>query len=147
MRHFPTVFRCIVFLKQMKRFLQIVAVLAITLLSVQPAIAGLTCDLGAPAGLTCAPHCPMAGSHVSKDCQKPLHASRTGCQQESCRFGWPQAVVRSTQIAKTKAIAAPFFLALPTAAPAKASASTAPPPSDLAAASPPRHILFRVFRI
>jgi NADH-quinone oxidoreductase subunit I len=66
---------------------------------------------------------------------------------ESCRFGWPQAVVRSAAGAKPKAIVSPLFLALPAVAPTGITTSAAPLQGDLVAASPPRHILFRVFRI
>jgi len=131
----------------MKKFFQLVAVVAIALLTSQPAIAGLTCGLVPPANLPCAPHCPMSMSHTGSKCEVPLQASRSGCQQESCRFGWPQAVVRSVAGARHKAILTPLFLASPAAAPANIMVSSAPPPGDLAEASPPRHILFRVFRI
>jgi hypothetical protein len=131
----------------MKKFFQFVAVVAIALLTSQPAIAGLTCGLVPPANLPCAPHCPMSMSHTGLKCQVPLQASRMGCQQESCRFGWPQAVVRSAAGAKPKAIVSPLFLALPAVAPTGITTSAAPLQGDLVAASPPRHILFRVFRI
>ena len=89
----------------------------------------------------------MSMSHTGLKCQVPLQASRTGCQQESCRFGWPQAVVRSAAGAKPKAIVPPLFWALPAEAPTGITTFAAPLPGDLAAASPPRRILFRVFRI
>jgi hypothetical protein len=130
----------------MKKFLQLVAVFAIALLMAQPAIAGLTCGMGTSSTLPCAPHCPMATRSMRADCQMP-RASGYGCIQECCRFGWPQAVVRSVSGARHKAIATPFFLVHPAAASANLMSLSAPPPGDLAAASPPRHILIRVFRI
>jgi hypothetical protein len=130
----------------MKKFLQLVAVLAIAVLTTQPALAGLTCGMGTTSSLPCAPHCPMAMRSMGMNCQMP-RASRSGCMQECCRFGWPQAVVRSAAGARPKAALAPSFLAVPAAASANITVSSAPLPGDLAAASPPRHILFRVFRI
>lgn len=147
LRHTLDVFGCIVSLKRMKKFFQIVSVVAIALLTSQPAIAGLTCGLVPPASLPGAPHCPLSMSHSGLNCQVPLQASRTGCRQESCRFGWPQAVVRSISGAKHKAIPGPLFQASPAATPVNRTALSAPPPGDLAAASPPRRILLCVFRI
>jgi hypothetical protein len=146
LRHIRCAFRCIVFLKRMKKLLQLVAVLAIALLTAGPALAGLTCSMGTASALPCAPHCPMAMHHMGMDCQMP-QASRMGCMQECCRFGWPQAVVRSAHGVKPKAAVSAIFVAVPFAATGATAAAAAPPPGDLVASSPPRHILFRVFRI
>jgi hypothetical protein len=135
-----------VFLKRMKKYLQLVAVLAIALLTAEPALAGLTCSMGTASALPCAPHCPMAKHRMGMNCQMP-RASRMGCMQECCRFGWPEATVKSAQGNKPKAAVSAISIANRVATEGPITAYAAPSPSDLVASSPPRHILFRVFRI
>lgn len=132
----------------MKRILQIVSVLVVALLAAQPALAGLSCTMGEPANIPCAPDCNMAAmGQMGMDCQMPLQLAGTGCFQDCCRQGMPQAVAQLTSGAKPKAARTELVLMAPQMATALETAFRATPPDAIAAAAPPRYILFRVFRI
>jgi hypothetical protein len=130
-----------------KRLLQIVAVFVVALLCAQPALAGMSCAMGAPASTPCAPDCGMAMGHMGIDCQMPLQIAGTGCIQDCCQQGLPQVVAQLTAGAKPKAAGTQFLQVPPTIALAVHTAFVAMPPGDIASAGPPRYILFRVFRI
>jgi hypothetical protein len=129
----------------MKRLLQIVSVLVIALLAAQPALAGLTCNMEAPGSMACAPVCAMATNQMGMDCQMPQQVAGAGCMEDCCQHGLPQAVAQFATGAKPKA---PQLLptTLPMAPPAE-TVFAVTPPGGIIAATPPRYILFRVFRI
>jgi hypothetical protein len=131
----------VIFSKQMKKFLQFVAVMVVAVLATQPALAGLTCTMVA-ASVPCAPRCPMV-----VDCPMAHHGASADCLQDCCRYPLPQAISRSSRQAKPKADRAPMFMLVPAIPQSTHPAFAAPPPGDLAAASPPRNILLQVFRI
>jgi hypothetical protein len=137
----------IVLLKSMKRFLQVVSVFVVALLTAQPALAGLTCTMRALASVPCVPHCPMAMSQMARDCQMAQQAAGADCQPNCCRYPTPQAVVRSASKSRPKAARTPFVLAVHAVSQRIHPAFIAPPAGDLAAAAPPRHILLQVIRI
>jgi hypothetical protein len=97
--------------------------------------------------MPCAPECDMAMDHMGANC--PLHhdSTGTGCLQDCCRNGWPQAVAQSASKARPKTSGTPFLVAVPGPASAGIAAFAIPPPGDIDAAAPPRHILLQVFRI
>jgi hypothetical protein len=131
-----------------KRILQIVSVLVVALLGSQPALAGISCTMGAPASMPCAPGCNMtAMSQMGMDCQMPLQIAGTGCFQDCCQQGLPQLQAQLTSGAKPKAARSQLVLIAPQMASAPQSAVASTPPETLAAATPPRYILFRVMRI
>jgi hypothetical protein len=132
----------VVFSKRMKRFLKLVAVIVVAGLTAQPALAGLMCQMVASASVPCAPRCPMAA-----DCPMAHHGASADCLQDCCRYPQPQAIARSSRQAKPKADNASRLLAVPADSRTTHPAFAVPLPGDLAAASPPRTILLKVFRI
>lgn len=129
----------------MKRLVQFVAVLAIGLLVVQPALAGLPCVAGA--NTECAPGCPMAMNGMRPGCPMASQMASGDCPQNCRGHALPQA---------TAPVAAPEKLKLAvSAAPSMLLGSVfmAEPelnlrtPIEARIASPPRYILNRAFRI
>lgn len=135
------------FLKRMKKVLQFVAVALVAVLATQPAIAGLTCGLRTSSVASCVLAFGMTMSQMGANCPLHHHQTGTGCLQDCCRKGWPQALVQSASKARPKAVGTQLFLAVPTPAQAGIAAFATPLPEDIAAAAPPRYILLRVFRI
>jgi hypothetical protein len=131
----------------MKKVLQIVAVALAAVLIAQPAIAGLTCGMTVSPVAACAPACGMAMSQMGAHCPMPHHGTDTGCLQDCCRNGWPQAVVQSASKAKPKAARTGYLQTAPNPAPTGLAAFAAPLREEIAAAGPARHILLQVFRI
>ena len=147
LHHAPNARRRIVFLKGMKKALQIVAIALVAVLTAQPALAGLTCGMTPSKAMPCVPKCDMAMHHMGANCPMHHHDTGTGCLQDCCRHGWPPALVQSASKTRLKTSGTPFLLAVP--GPVLASAATfAPaPPEKIVAAAPDRHILLQVFRI
>jgi hypothetical protein len=131
----------------MKKVLQFVAAALVAVLAAQPALAGLTCGMMPSTAMPCAPKCEMAKDHMGAKCPMHHDDTGTGCLQDCCRNGWPQALVQSSSKARPKAGGTQLFLALPTPAQAGIAAFATPLPEDIGAAAPPRYILLRVFRI
>jgi hypothetical protein len=131
----------------MKKVLQIVAAALVAVLTAQPAIAGLTCGIRVSPAAECVPACGMAMSQMGADCPMPHHGADTGCLQDCCRNGWPQAVVQSAAKARPKAARARFLQAAPSPVPTGSAAFAASLREEIAAAGPARHILLQVFRI
>ena len=131
----------------MKKILQIVAFALVAVLTAQPAVAGLTCGMTVSPVAACAPACGMGMSQMGANCPMPHHGTDTGCLQDCCRNGWPQAVVQSASKAKPKAARTGYLQTAPNPSPAGMAAFAAQPREEIVAAGPARHILLRVFRI
>jgi hypothetical protein len=130
----------------MNRLFKTVVAALVALLTAQPALAGLTCGMMPMAAGT--HECEMAMSAMGEDC--PMHHSQsagTGCLQECCRNGWPQALVQLPSKAKPKSGGMQFPVAVLRAAVDAHSSQATAPLEEIAAASPPRHVLLKVFRI
>ncbi len=136
-----------IILKLMKWFLQIVAVVAGALLAAQPALAGLSCEMGTPTGGHCAPCCREAMNRMGMDCPMQQQAAATGCDQNCCSDALPQGVAELTSGVKPKIVIAKFFAVAPRLVTDAGTAFAAAPPGKTAAAAPARYILFQVFRI
>jgi hypothetical protein len=134
----------------MKKALQFVAIALVAILATQPALAGLTCGMK-PFPTMPDAACNMAMNQLANQlgASCPMHSrgAGTGCLQECCRNGWPQAVVQSASKAKPKAVGTQFLLSTPGVASIGVAVSAAPPADALAAAAPDRHLLLQVFRI
>lgn len=135
------------FLMRMKKVLQIVVVALVAVLTAQPAIAGLTCGMRVSPVAAGASACGMEMSEMGAHCPMPHHGTDTGCLQDCCRNGLPQAVVRSALKAKPKAARAKFLQPAPSPLATGSAIFAAPPREEIAAAGPARHILLQVFRI
>jgi hypothetical protein len=130
----------------MKRlFKSAVAALAV-LLTVLPAVAGLTC--GAMPLVAFGHESEMPMSALGAEC--PMHHGHhagTGCLQECCRNGWPQAIVHPASKAKPKTGGMQSPLAVPGPLADVPSYFATATREEIAATGPPRHVLLKVFRI
>jgi hypothetical protein len=131
----------------MKKLLQIVVIVVVALLMAQPAIAGLSCDMGRPVSGPCAPDCGEAMSQMGMDCQKPMQVASTGCEQNCCMEGIPQGVFRLTADRKHKAGNTEILALVPRISADDVMAFAAPPFNLTVASGPPRYVLLQVFRI
>jgi hypothetical protein len=126
----------------MPRRFQFVAILVISLLAAQPAIAGLTCAM-ANAAAVCTHHMPA----MAADC--PMHQSATAsfCQPDCCSHAQPVFTAPFTAAAKPKLA----LLSQPSLLPAAAVPTHATLPArvriEVFAPTPPRYILQHAFRI
>lgn len=127
----------------MKRVLSICAVTLIALLSAGPAGAALTCALGNPAMDA---SCPMGMTHMDRDCPMS-RAMAMDCTQDCCNRTLPQAVSVPGIPAKSKIQVTPLSTFSPLAVQFTGTGALSEPVSVVAAASPPRYLLLRVFRI
>jgi hypothetical protein len=133
--------------KRMKKLLQFVTVLAISLFAGQPGFAALACSARTAASVPCAPRCPMAMHHLGAECLGHESAAGSRCDQEFCRHGVAPAVMRLASGTRRTALNTGFVASLP---PTTANASVASPPplpDPPVSGAPARYILFRVFRI
>jgi hypothetical protein len=129
----------------MKRFVQLVAILAVVFLAAQPALAGMAC---APAqSAACIPGCPMAMSAMGPDCQMTGNTVTGDCPQNCCSLSLsqrlaPLAAPRKLHLSLL-ASATVLSFAVPTAEPSVAVHA----PISAQAVSPPHYLLNQVFRI
>jgi len=137
----------IISVKLMKKLLQLVALAAVGVLAFQPALSSVACVMGTPASVPSAPRCAMAMSPMGMRCQMPPHVSGTGCQQDCSQCGMAKSFALSSAGAKPKAGKAQLFLPMPMMAQVAIAHVADEPPGTLIASSPPRYILFQVFRI
>ena len=79
----------------------------------------------------------------------PMHrqAANLGCEQNCCKEGMPQGVVRLAVDRKPKAGKTEFLALAPCMAADKVTAFAAPPLNRTVASGPSRHVLLQVFRI
>ncbi|HKF49564.1 MAG TPA: hypothetical protein VKB38_19545 [Terracidiphilus sp.] len=126
----------------MKRVSQYVAVMVIALLAGLPAVEGLACSKHMASR---AAACTMGAAEMGPDC--PMGRELASCEMECCSHSAPQVAAAWATAVKPKAVAISTVVATVlisasvTAAPAGRSMDPAP------AASPPRYVLNRVFRI
>ncbi len=129
----------------MRKLIQFVAILAVGLIAVQPALAGLACVPGMH--MACAPGCPMAMGGMGANCPMAGQMAAIDCSQDCCAQTHPQAIVLPALVTKLQ------FALL--ASPSAASAATFPAGTDFAsrspvtdeASSPPLYLLNQVLRI
>lgn len=132
----------------MKRLLQFAALALVALLAAQPALAGTSCNMGEPDKAPCAPGCGMQMSEMGADCQMHQQAVGPFCDQTCCRDGLPAGLAQLAGGDKQRPQRADLsYLVSPVGMANEGTASKAPPPLPLASTSPPRYILFQVFRI
>jgi hypothetical protein len=142
----------ILFMKLMKKLLQIVAVVVVVVLAAQPALAGLPCAVGASSTAGCVPGCGMAMGQMSStqmgpDCGMSTQISSDGCAQNCCIERLSQGFVQPASSAKSDTARALHFVpaALPLAIETQSVAVTTRTIPD--STPPARYILFQVFRI
>jgi hypothetical protein len=134
-------------LKQMKRILQFAALAVVALLTAQPALAGLLCHMGNSNGGSQA-HCSgMAMSEMGMQCPMHRHPASIGCEQNCCKEGIPQGVVRLAADRKPKTGKTEFLALAPRTAADDVTALAAPPLDRKIASGPARYVLLQVFRI
>jgi hypothetical protein len=128
----------------MKRAIQIFAILLIGLLTAGPAWAAVSCALG---DYAMGSSCPMGMATMDADCPMSHALASTDCSQDCCNRAMPQVTGFLAFTSKPRLLAPP--VALQTPAPSEATFIAAKPHAvDLIAAdSPPRYLLLRVFRI
>jgi hypothetical protein len=127
----------------MKRSFQIFAVLLIALLVAGPALAE-ACTLS---DMSMGALCPMGMAGMGVDCPMLHRVAGPDCSQDCCNRPAPQAIVIPGFPVKPKFQTVTQHLALLATPPATETASTLERAPLRVAASPPRYILFRVFRI
>jgi hypothetical protein len=89
----------------------------------------------------------MAMSEMGMRCPMHRQVACIGCEQNCCKEGIPQGVVRLAADRKPKAGNTEYLAAAPRIA-ADAGTAFAAPPRDIAVASgPARYVLLQVFRI
>ena len=129
----------------MKRFVQLVAILAVAFLAAQPALAGLAC---APAqSAACIPGCPMAMSTMGPDCQMTGNTATGDCPQNCCSLSLsqtlaPLAAPKKLHISAFASALAPSFAIL-----APGPSLSVHAPISARAFPPPRYLLNHAFRI
>ncbi|MGA2634165.1 MAG: hypothetical protein ABSF16_08020 [Terracidiphilus sp.] len=131
----------------MKRFLQIVALAVVASLAAQPALAGVTCAMGAPAMAPCAPDCGMSMSQMGMDCQMPIQIAGTGCEMNCCHNAFLQGIVPSASGLRQKILRTAHFELVPLTVTDPVTVIVAAPPGGITASASARYILFQVFRI
>jgi hypothetical protein len=132
---------------RMKRFLQFVAVVMVVLLTAQPALAGMSCEMGTPASGHRASCCHKAMSRVGMNCPMHHKIAASGCEQSCCYDALPQGVALLAAGVKPKAGRADCFIVVPRMVAEADAPFVAAPPGNTIAAAPARYILFQVFRI
>ena len=134
-------------LNRMKRLLQFVAIAVIVLLAAQPALAGMSCEMGTSASRQCAPCCHKAMSRIGMSCPMHHQVAASGCDQSCCKDALPRGVALLAAGVKPKAGRAEFIAIAPRLVSDTDAPFTAAPPGNIVAAAPARYILFQVFRI
>src|ERR1035438_672266 len=130
----------------MKRLCQVVVLVLVALLGSQTAIARISCGLGTPKKVPCAPTCPMVVGPMGMRCPRPA-VSGSGCRQGCCPDAVAQNVVRSAAEPRLKAAGVQHFASpLLTVADSSAAIAVSPVVHSLSN-SPPRYILLQVFRL
>lgn len=130
----------------MKRLFKSAVTALVALLTVLPAVAGLTCGAMPLTAFAENRETPM--STIGADCAMHHgHDAGTGCLQECCRNGWPQAIVQPASKAKPKTGGMPLPHAVSAPLADVPSYFATAPREEIAAAGPPRHVLLKVFRI
>lgn len=131
----------------MKRLLQIVALAVVAALAAQPALAGLLCPMGNPNGGSRA-HCSgMAMGGLGVQCPMHRQIACIGCEQNCCKEGIPQGVVRLATDRRPKTGKTQFLALPPRIAADDVTAFLVPPIDRRVASGPARYILLQVFRI
>jgi hypothetical protein len=130
-------------MKEMQRASKIVGILLMLLLAVGPASAEVACVLGdAQMGSAC----PMGMATADADCPMTHALSAGDCSQDCCNLNTAITQVVNAVLVKQKlTLSAPQIAWIaPTTVEAKSRFELLP---SVAASSPPRYILLRVFRI
>jgi hypothetical protein len=134
-------------LYRMKRFLQFVAVVVVALLAAQPALAGMSCEMGTPASRHCAPCCDKGMSHMGMACPMQHQVAASGCGLSCCNDALPRGVALLAAGVKPKAGRVEFIAVAPRLVADTHATFVSAPPGYSVAAAPARYILFQVFRI
>lgn len=128
----------------MKRAFQIAAAILMLVLPVRPALADATCRMGMA---TSQAACPMGMDEMGPDCPMAQHMAQDACAQDCCNHALPQTAVIPGTSAKPRSSAAAPTMTCASGSP-EAQAPFAPSSTPIAAgSSPPRYILYRIFRI
>ena len=125
----------------MKKLLQCVSILAMGLLIAPASLAALLC---ASVGQSMA--CPMAASEMGPDCPMAGAASASNCPENCCSQPSLLKVLAWAHPVRPKLRNLPTAIMPPAIAAAKPVQALARPINP-SASSPPRFILFQVFRI
>jgi hypothetical protein len=129
----------------MKKALKLVSVLVIGLMAGLPGLEGLVC---APAYCMQDTACPMGMPGMSADCSMPGQMAMIDCCQSGCRHASPSTALQSARPIELKVWNVETGVASVLAVPASTNLVAALlPRAIISAASPPRFILFQVFRI
>lgn len=130
---------------RMKRFAQLVAVLAIALFAIQPALAGMSCMPNQSAA--CVPGCPMAMDSMGADCPVAGQAMASECLPNCCTHGVSPAIAPLVPSERLRLAMFLISAARPDAGQSAKTAASFFAPIESRAVSPPRYILNQVFRI
>jgi hypothetical protein len=129
----------------MKRIAQFASILAILLLTAEPAFAGFACTFGLTAN--CMAGCPMAMEAMGPDCSMASGIMASACPMECCLDAAVQATESAAAVNNLRKIghtpaAAEDAAILPVAPVTNLSIG-----ANVRAVSPPRYILDHNFRI
>jgi hypothetical protein len=116
------------------------------LLGAQPALASLSCDMGASAKQTCVPECGVAMSLMGDDCPMPSQIKCGYFGQSCCNDAQPPSNIRLTTKTKSNGDRTKY-LSVPLVAVADRAFYVAPSSARFTATGPPRYILLQVFRV
>ena len=128
----------------MKRTFPIVGILLVLLLAAGPASAAVRCVLASTA---MGPSCPMSMAGMDVDCPMSHTLAAADCSQDCCNQAAPIALAQNGIPVKPKLLLPMLNMAsidVPIAAEGNSRPEILP---TVAANSPPRYILLRVFRI
>jgi hypothetical protein len=137
----------------MKRLLQFVAMVVVALLIAQPALAGVSCDVGASSVAGCTPGCGMASmgqmspSSMGANCPMSPEISSDGCAQNCCLNGLAQVVAQPVAGAKSNLAKPLQFVPVAETLAVATPEFAVSPRTQFNSSAPPRYILFQVFRV
>jgi hypothetical protein len=136
----------------MKRVLQLVVLVTVSLLAAQPALAGLPCAQAIPAASDCAPGCGMAMnqgpmSQMGMDCQMSWQAPGNCGERNCCSAALPQLVAHLSSVDKSRDARTIQFVPALQAVVLAGPVFAVSPPVDPVSAAPAKYVLFHVFRI
>jgi hypothetical protein len=129
----------------MKRIAQFAAVLAITLLVAQPALAGATCLFGSAAA--CVSGCTMAMDGMGSDCPMTGQMLSSGCPMDCCSHAALQATEPLVAPSKVRVAVQPIAFAEHSQISIADPIAVAREIIETRSVSTPRYILNQVFRI
>jgi len=128
----------------MKRIVQLAAVVVVTLLAGLPTAEALTCPLRANAA---ASGCSMSMGTMSTDCPFAQGMAANECLRDCCNCGLPKLLGPIAVRVNQKQGLPVQFVALVALSADSQSAGATRPDEPVLSSSPPRYLLYRVFRI